>query len=352
MKLTRRSSNGVWYADLRAEGLGRRSTGKRDRAEALTVARAILRGEAPESNRAEAEVAYTVSDALDQTWEDNWRHRKSVDSIRYMVRTVRQELGDEPAAAITYQRVHEWHDKLLAEGKAASTINHYTSVLNTALTHVANLGKLTDVPKLPRKSVNNNRVRYLTHEEERALREATYKALPDEEAPIMCHLITVLIQTGCRVSEITQLDAREVRDGSIYLSDTKNTRPRTVPLTESAEESITALMESPVWTYWTDRSKANATQMLVLRFGKVRDAAGLRDVSLHVLRHTAASRLVQAGVDLYTVGNLLGHSSPQITARYAHLNVDHLRSAVRHLDQPDPEELDDNVVSLQRRRSI
>ncbi|MFN3486936.1 MAG: tyrosine-type recombinase/integrase, partial [Planctomycetota bacterium] len=52
---------------------------------------------------------------------------------------------------------------------------------------------------------------------------------------------------------------------------------------------------------------------LVERYGKV---------TVHTFRHTFASRLVQAGVPLYHVQALLGHTSPQMTQRYAHLRVD------------------------------
>ena len=50
----------------------------------------------------------------------------------------------------------------------------------------------------------------------------------------------------------------------------------------------------------------------------MREAAGLNDVRIHDLRHTYASLLVNKGVSLYEVQQLLGHSSPQMTQRYAH----------------------------------
>ena len=48
----------------------------------------------------------------------------------------------------------------------------------------------------------------------------------------------------------------------------------------------------------------------------------------HTLRHTYASRLVQQGVDLYTVGQLMGHTNPRMTQRYAHFAPEHLLDAV------------------------
>ena len=60
-------------------------------------------------------------------------------------------------------------------------------------------------------------------------------------------------------------------------------------------------------------------------------ACGLKNVRLHDLRHTTASWLINAKVDLYTVGKILGHSGPQTTARYAHLSHATLKDAMGRL---------------------
>ena len=59
---------------------------------------------------------------------------------------------------------------------------------------------------------------------------------------------------------------------------------------------------------------------------------GIPDASLHTLRHTAASWLVQQGVDLYAVGQILGHKTPRMTQRYAHLSPDYMAASVGKLD--------------------
>jgi integrase len=62
-----------------------------------------------------------------------------------------------------------------------------------------------------------------------------------------------------------------------------------------------------------------------------RKKAGMKHVHFHDLRHSCASMLINSGVDLYTVGKILGHSSPQTTARYAHLSDASLQQAMRKL---------------------
>ena len=61
------------------------------------------------------------------------------------------------------------------------------------------------------------------------------------------------------------------------------------------------------------------------------EAAGMPHVRFHDLRHTTASWLINSGVDIYTVGKILGNSGPQTTARYAHLSTATLEQAMRKL---------------------
>ncbi|UCF39304.1 MAG: tyrosine-type recombinase/integrase, partial [Acidobacteriota bacterium] len=57
-----------------------------------------------------------------------------------------------------------------------------------------------------------------------------------------------------------------------------------------------------------------------------------KHVTFHTLRHTYASHLVMAGVDLYTVSELFCHSSIEVTKRYAHLSPDHKSRATAKLE--------------------
>ena len=69
-------------------------------------------------------------------------------------------------------------------------------------------------------------------------------------------------------------------------------------------------------------------------WGVVLKAARIKDFRLHDLRHTFASKLVMAGVDLVTVSKLLGHSDIRMTMRYSHLAPDHMAAAVAKLVTP------------------
>lgn len=140
----------------------------------------------------------------------------------------------------------------------------------------------------------------------------------------------VAFYTGWRISEVLQALPVETPSGlALGIPDTKNGQPRMVPV----HRRIAHLVRDhwpPAVTKWT-ASKAVKTALR---------GVGLGHARLHDLRHSAASEMINAGVDLYTVGGVLGHKSAISTARYAHLAQDRLREAVGKIgakkSQPGP----------------
>ena len=68
-------------------------------------------------------------------------------------------------------------------------------------------------------------------------------------------------------------------------------------------------------------------------FATAKTKAGIKGLRLHDLRHTAASKMIEAGVDLVTVSKILGHSTIQMTMRYAHPTPENMRQAVERLGE-------------------
>ena len=134
------------------------------------------------------------------------------------------------------------------------------------------------------------------------------RAIPDRD---MRRAALVLAFTGLRKGELLGLEPDDIRGNLLCLTKTKTGRPRNVPILPS----IRFALKKPFRFHPTSLSHA------------VSRASGGK-VRVHDLRHTAASMLIQAGVPLYTVGALLGHSGPQTTKRYAHLDTKSLENAV------------------------
>lgn len=129
----------------------------------------------------------------------------------------------------------------------------------------------------------------------------------------------VAFYTGWRISEVLRAQPVESA-GMLALSippDTKNGLPRIVPV-HSKVAHLVREHWPPQVTKWTVSKAVKAA------FREV----GLGHARLHDLRHSAASEMINAGIDLYTVGGVLGHKSTVSTARYAHLATQRLQSAV------------------------
>lgn len=137
----------------------------------------------------------------------------------------------------------------------------------------------------------------------------------------------VAFYSGWRINEVLQAKAMETPSGLVLtIPDTKNDLPRMVPVHQKIEHLVRRHWPPQV-TKWTVSKEVK----------KALRASGLGHARLHDLRHSAASEMINAGFDLYTVGGVLGHKSQVSTARYAHLAHDRLRDAVRSIGGKKPQ---------------
>jgi hypothetical protein len=85
-------------------------------------------------------------------------------------------------------------------------------------------------------------------------------------------------------------------------------------------------------------------------FEPVLEISKLKDYTWHCNRHTFASRLVMAGVDIRTVADLMGHATIQMTMRYAHLAPEHTQDAVDRLVADSPNETATRTATSEKSR--
>jgi len=125
--------------------------------------------------------------------------------------------------------------------------------------------------------------------------------------------VLVAYYSGMRLGEI--LRAQRTPAGWL-LTDTKNGQRRLVPVHPAV---------SHIARRWPLKVAGRTVQG---QFARAAATLGYTDLHFHDLRHSAASGMINAGVDLYTVGGVLGHKSSQSTQRYAHLKTASLQSAI------------------------
>ena len=177
--------------------------------------------------------------------------------------------------------------------------------------------------------VENKVERWLTPEEE--------QELLGHSLPWVKEIIIFALNTGARQDEILSLKWPEVSlpRGTVTFLKTKNKERRTVPINNRARDLLISRGKVRTISGCVFASQAGIkinARNLLRAFYRARKAAGLEDLRFHDLRHTFATRLVQAGVDLYVVKELLGHKTLAMTMRYAHHYPESLRRGVEVLD--------------------
>lgn len=169
-------------------------------------------------------------------------------------------------------------------------------------------------------------MRFLTSEEEDRL----FAAIASRNAhhALLC---AFLVDTGARVGEALAVKWNDIHNGAVTFWITKSGRSRTVPLTIRARKVLEEARRHGGNGPFSTISYPN----FMYNWNCARKQCGYSNdpyVVPHILRHTCASRLVQAGIDLRRVQTFLGHQTIQMTLRYAHLATNDLDQCVRALD--------------------
>ena len=178
--------------------------------------------------------------------------------------------------------------------------------------------------------VDDKRVRYLSPEEAQKLKGA----LPAWLKPI----VIVAAQTGLRRGNILALTVQQVSfdRNLITIPRTKNGDPVTIPMTSIVRDTIQSVIKSRKvicpQVFCDEQGKFFSAHQVSMAFKRACKGAGIEDLRFHDLRHDFASLLVQSGVSLYKVQQLLGHKDQRMTQRYAHLLPENLAEAMMTID--------------------
>lgn len=268
----------------------------------------------------------SLGEAIDRYWDTviiPKGNKKSAERDLYVLNKIRKRLGENrQIQELTSPVLSSYRDELLTEGRSPATVNRYLSIIRAILNRAKDeWGNLAVVPTFKQVPQDNARYRWLTdEEEERVLAEC---------APHLQDLVIFLLDTGVRKTEALELtwsnvDLDRKPRALVKFMRTKNKKPRGVPLTDRATKLLQRLKkdrpegEERVFLYSPGKGKRVPYKEPYGAWTAACKRAGIKDATIHDLRHTYATRLVRNNVPLLTVSRLLGHSSLTMTMRYAH----------------------------------
>ena len=261
------------------------------------------------------------------------------------------ELGKYSLAAVTPEVAAKFRDARLAgEDRKDADGNPIPRSNDTVRLDLALLGHLftiaikewgvglamNPVMNIRRPAPTPGRNRRITKDEE----EKILRAVAGHSNPKLRWIVGIALETGMRSSEITSLRIGQVDLSRriVRLLETKNTTPRTVPLSQHATELFRQAVSHPARPKDTDlifygepgKSEKRRPYVFNPVWLKLKREQGLADLRFHDLRHEAVSRFVEAGFSDQEVSAISGHKSMQMLKRYTHLRAEDL---VARLDE-------------------
>lgn len=237
--------------------------------------------------------------------------------------------------------------KLTRKGtiRTVARVNRETSCLHHLLAKGVEWELLEQNPFKKGKSLlmkeNNQRLRFLSHDE--------LKKFLDVSPDHLKEIIICAVNTGMRRGELLSLKWEQIRNGFIYLQNTKTDEPRQIPVNDTLAELFARIKkQNPgsayVFAYRTIKKDNARKHLKVVKFNNnpmntikhsfetAVKKSGIEHCRLHDLRHTFASHLLMNGASLRDVQELLGHKTMEMTLRYGHLSQAHKRNAVNLLN--------------------
>jgi integrase len=272
-------------------------------------------------------------DALAHSQSEN--SEKQTYELRLRINQLLAEFGSRSVESIKKSDIVGWlAEQSEARDWAASSRNRWQATFSLIFRVGIDNEKIDRNPaaRIRRKTEGGGRVRFLSDAEEVRLRAAIEHRFKE----FLPHFL-LSIHTGMRMSEQYGLDWHQIdfERRQIHLPKTKNGDPRTIPLNSIAVAALKELHGQGKWvkTMPVFPSVRTGESLQGSRgwFPSALEEAKIEEYTWHCNRHTFASRLVMAGVDLRTVAELLGHRTLQMVMRYSHLAPEHQASAVDRL---------------------
>jgi len=252
---------------------------------------------------------------------------------KFLVKNLNKFFGNKFLHQITRESIEDYQNKRLDEGKSHSTINREVACMKTIFNKAIDwkLTKENPASKIKMLREPPPIVRYLATDEI----EKLLKGCEMSEAKHLYPIVFVALNTGMRLDEILKLKWRDVDlpNGYIHIEKAKGGKRRDIPLNSELTNLLRFSIKKPNTEYLFCDENDKPFSNINRSWKTAKRRAGIKNFRFHDLRHSFASYLVMSGVDLYTVSKLLGHSSVEVTQRYAHLSPKYKKMAVEVLSK-------------------
>lgn len=308
------------------------------RAMAQQALAAIARGADPQQEKLERRAAATLAVVWERFSAEHLPQRKPATRYEYELQwrqTLAPKLGKTAVATLSRSQVDRLHKSLSGTPYRA---NRVVALLSRLMT-LAEVWELRPQGTNPCQHVirfkESPRERYLGAEELQRLGQTMDAMIAANElSPPAVHAVQLLLMTGARLNEILSAEWGWIDQERrvLALPDSK-TGKKLVFLSDASLFVLDQQQAYAGGSKFIFPAARGEGRMINLRtsWKRICERAGLENVRLHDLRHTAASIAVGQGASLPIIGRLLGHSQAQTTQRYAHVGVDPALSAANAL---------------------
>lgn len=306
MSLYKREGSPFWWYSINVDGLRLRgSTEKTSKREARQVE---AQQEHDARHRAIPKDRWTIRQCFASYWSEKAKHKSSHKATLVKLVALERILGkDRPIMHITNPDLMDYRAKRQREGLQAHSVNRDFAYLKASLRHAQQIHG-QQIPNLAWKELRqrepDGRTRFLSRDE--------YERLLDACDPDLSLIVKVAVSTGLRKNNLLHLDWQEVDLSSGMISVTiKGNKRHAIRMPANIRAALSTLPDRKGKVFNTTNFRKH-WDAAVLK-------AGLTDFRFHDLRHTCATWMRMAGVDIADICDALGHSSVTVTMRYAHI---------------------------------
>ncbi len=341
MPYRRKDSPYWWVKYTDASGKGTyRSTGTTSRREAQAL-EAKWRLEAHQMRHWGVQPEHTFDELMVAYLKATSDTMRSPERAKYAIQRLMLFFTGRAMERLRRADVSAYIEKRKADGVGPYTVNRELDLLSAAINYARKHWEWDIQNPVSGMSLRQpeGRLRWISRAEADVLIREAEK---EPRSPHLAEFIRLALNTGCRKNELLKLswDRVDLRSNVLRLEGqhTKSGKRRAVPLNEEARKALlnrarfrAKFCPDSTWVFAHRNGKR--IQFMQNGFQAACKRAKIADFRVHDLRHTCASWLVQGGVPLLEVAKLLGHSTIEMTERYAHLAPENLRAAVGVLDR-------------------